>query len=183
MIEKMIIEHCSPTLASIKTGNLFTITFDNQENLFNDIIKISSVVENAGIIVRVINIKNNSALIYLCRKSLLQKELSNQQVRDFLCSFGYNNFTLEYVLDKLEQRIKSNNGFPHEIGVFLGYPLEDVKAFIINKGKNYNCCGYWKVYENPTESLKKFALFDKCRRIYQTMWENGRSISQLTIVA
>ena len=36
--------------------------------------------------------------------------------------------------------------FPHEIGVFLGYPLEDVVGFIRHRGKCFTCCGCWKSY-------------------------------------
>ena len=49
--------------------------------------------------------------------------------------------------------------FPHEMGIFLGYPLGDVKGFIVHGGKNYLYSGYWKVYENVEETRKKFQLF------------------------
>lgn len=183
LIEKMIINHCSPTLAFIKTGNLFALKFENKDELINEIISIQEKVKNTGVKLKLLNIKETSALVYVYRNTLLKKELQNKKVKDFLQNFGYENFELEYVLNMLDKRIQQNNDFPHEIGVFLGYPLEDVKAFIENKGKNYNHCGYWKVYVNPNESLKKFELFDKCRNIYQKMWKNGRSLNQLTVVA
>lgn len=183
LIEKMIITHCSPTLAFIKTGNLFTLKFENKIKFKNEIQSIQEKVKNTGVKLKLLNIKETTALVYVYRKTLLTKELQNQKVKDFLKTYGYENCELEYVLNKLDERIQLNNDFPHEIGVFLGYPLEDVKAFIKNKGKNYNHCGYWKVYVNTHESLKKFELFDKCRNVYQKMWKNGRSISQLTVVA
>ena len=34
MLEKSVIEHCSPTLASIKTGNLFTYKYESEEELW-----------------------------------------------------------------------------------------------------------------------------------------------------
>ena len=34
--------------------------------------------------------------------------------------------------------------FPHEISVFLGYPLKDVKCFISRRGSGYHMCGEWK---------------------------------------
>lgn len=40
------------------------------------------------------------------------------------------------MLDTLAGRIQNAGGeFPHEIGLFLGYPLGDVKGFIKHKAK------------------------------------------------
>ncbi len=32
--------------------------------------------------------------------------------------------------------------FPHEMGLLLGYPVEDVVGFMENNGKNYLYSGY-----------------------------------------
>lgn len=37
MLEKSVIEHCSPTLASIKTGNLFTYKYESEEELWKSV--------------------------------------------------------------------------------------------------------------------------------------------------
>lgn len=182
LIEKMIIQHCSPTLAFIKMANLFTATFEDYNELVSEISSFEEALENSGVTIKLLNVTSNTALVYVYRKALLHKEIKNIEVQEFLSSFGYINFDIDDVLSFLDERIKQNNGFPHEIGVFLGYPLADVKAFILHKGQNYNCVGYWKVYANPNESLKKFALFDKCRKVYQKLWNSGRSVAQLTVV-
>ena len=33
MLERYLVEHCSPTLASIKTANLFTFTYHSSEEV------------------------------------------------------------------------------------------------------------------------------------------------------
>ena len=72
--------------------------------------------------------------------------------------------------------------FPHEIGVFLGYPLQDVIGFIENKGMNSKYTGLWKVYGDRDESMKMFAKFRKCTDVYGELWRSGRrSIMQLTV--
>ena len=73
--------------------------------------------------------------------------------------------------------------FPHEIGLFLGYPYEDVIGFIKNKGKNYTYCGYWKTYGDPEISKKKFQQFQKCVFEYKRMYEKGKVIKQLIVAA
>ena len=73
--------------------------------------------------------------------------------------------------------------FPHEIGVFLGYPLADVIGFIQNRGKNFTACGYWKVYTDPTAAQAEFARYKKCERIYARCYYNGTPIRRLTVAA
>ena len=72
-------------------------------------------------------------------------------------------------------------GASHEIGLFLGYPLEDVQGFIENCGKNYRLCGCWKVYGDPQAALRCFARYEKCARVYLQCYQNGHSLSRLTV--
>ena len=89
---------------------------------------------------------------------------------------------------RLECYLQKEQLFPHEIGVFLGYPPEDVKAFIKQNGKGAVLCGYWKVYSNIKKvhavneylcgkSVWKIALQNNC-----FSWYNGeREKEELTI--
>lgn len=181
-IEQLVIRHCSPTLAHIKTGNLFSVNFNDYNFLLHQLNELEKILRNSNIKIKIINQKENSALIYLYRDEMLQAEINSQDVKDFLCEYGYSDFNINEILVKLDERISNSSDFPHEIGIFLGYPLADVKDFIINKGKNYNVSGYWKVYSNTTECLKKFDLFDKCSKLYQNLWNNGSSIENLIIL-
>ena len=90
---------------------------------------------------------------------------------------------MEYALDRLKSRIGENNEFPHEIGIFLDYPLGDVSGFITNEGRNFKCVGCWKVYCNECEALKMFQKYHKCREVYRNLWAKGRSVLQLTVAA
>ena len=38
--------------------------------------------------------------------------------------------------------MEEKGAFPHEIGLLLGYPVEDVLGFIRYQGKNYLYTGY-----------------------------------------
>ena len=83
----------------------------------------------------------------------------------------------------LRQHLMQSGTFPHEIGIFLGYPLADVKGFIINHGHNCLCCGDWKVYSDPENAVKTFRRYCKCKQIYRKMWEQGKDLRQLTVSA
>ena len=52
--------------------------------------------------------------------------------------------------------------FPHEIGLFLGYPIEDVVGFIRYAGKGCKLSGLWKVYGDAEAASR---LFDRLSRV------------------
>ena len=53
--------------------------------------------------------------------------------------------------------------FPHEMGLLLGYPIEDVVGFMEHSGKEYLYSGYWKVYENVPAKKQIFTRYDEAR--------------------
>lgn len=69
------------------------------------------------------------------------------------------------------KKLREEPDFPHEIGLFLGYPLEDVKGFIENKADSSKCSGCWKVYGNEQKALK---LFEKYENVQVLITHNGK---------
>ena len=63
--------------------------------------------------------------------------------------------------------------------------IKDKTAYIIikNAGQNCKCVGCWKVYCNECEAIKAFARFKKCTNVYVRLWNQGRSVRQLTVAA
>lgn len=51
--------------------------------------------------------------------------------------------------------------FPHEVGLFLSYPPEDVKGFIAHRANDFKCAGLWKVYGNEEKARSLFAKIQK----------------------
>ena len=86
----------------------------------------------------------------------LFRDINKDEVWNILSDYGYTSRNVEEVIKKLKLRLYENPCFPHEIGLFLGYPAQDVKEFIINKGQNCKFCGVWKVYSNEQESIRIF---------------------------
>lgn len=181
MLEKYLIDHCSPTLASIKTANLFTCEMPSEEELEQNIKYWNSHMEEKGISLIILRKSERKALVYVCRMDKLQKDLEKPGVAAFLRQYGYTISDAEYAVERLKKRIRLSEEFPHEIGIFLGYPLGDVVGFIENAGKNCKCSGCWKVYCDECEAMRLFAMYKKCREIYKNLWSQGRSILQLTV--
>ena len=84
-------------------------------------------------------------------------------------------------LRKLIQRFDEGGEFPHEVGLFLGYPPEDVRGFIEHKYCGCKCVGSWKVYGDAQKAQEAFSRFDKFTRIYCEQWAQGKSIERLTV--
>lgn len=183
MLEKYLIENCSPTLASLKTANLFSCSFTSLEELEENVNEWNSLFEEKGIRLVVLRIRGNSALVYVCRRAYLERDLQKPGVARFLRKYGYESTDAAYAVNRLKERLQGNDGFPHEIGVFLGYPLGDVIGFIVNAGMNSKCSGCWKVYCNECDAVRTFAKYKKCKEIYVRLWNGGRSVWQLTVAA
>lgn len=183
MLEKYLVAHCSPTLAGLKSANIFSYSFTSIKLLNEQLELCRKDLSPKGVSVRVLRCSENTALIYVYRSHKVQEELKKQGVSDFLSNYGYETDQINLCLQRLSLRITSHSEFPHEIGLFLGYPLDDVKGFIKHKGKNSRCSGCWKVYNNECEAKKLFARFEKCRSIYHELFNRGRTVSQLTVAA
>ncbi len=181
MSEELIISQCSPTLAGIKTGNMFLTEFHSKEQLTKDIRDMNHRLGKKGVRIVPIHFQANKVLIYLYRPSSLKKDLENVEAFQILKDMGYSCSTPEQYLGKLIANYDSCNEIPHEIGLFLGYPPEDVRGFIENHAQNYKMVGTWKVYGNAAKAQQTFDKYKKCSKAYYQYWSKGQTIERLTV--
>ena len=107
--------------------------------------------------------RNDSLLLYLYRPDLLESLLKRRGVAIILQRQGYlNQEDLAAILGQLQLHIASGP-FPHEIGIFLGYPLKDVLAFMGTIQLPFACQGPWKIYGDPAPSLELACRYRDCR--------------------
>ncbi|MBQ8616819.1 MAG: DUF3793 family protein [Clostridia bacterium] len=182
-IERSLIEHCSPTLASLKVGSLFSFLAPANADLHEQVRLTNAMLESKGLTLLVMKSMGDRALCYLYRASQLRAVLANEDNAAFLRENGYDDLSVDGALNTLHEHLKICPCFPHEIGLFLGYPLGDVIGFIRNKGKNCLICGMWKSYTDKVEAQKLFDKFGKCTEVYKRMHALGRSLTQLTVAA
>ena len=183
MLDRYLIDYCAPTLASLKTANLFTCNYNNWRALLAQIRFYNRQFSSKGIILIILRKRKNTALIYVCRKTRLEQDLQKPETALFLSECGYCCNDADNALKQLKRRLFENRSFPHEIGLFLGYPLDDVIGFIRNEGRNCKYTGFWKVYCNEEEAARIFEKFRKCRDVYMRLWQQGKSVLQLTVAA
>lgn len=106
----------------------------------------------------------NSIVVLIYNRQVLSTYLNKRDNLMFLEKIGYNtNCSLEQALNKLQERYNIYN-CPHELGVFLGYPLDDVIDFMECSNKKCIMCGYWKVYNNQERATETFKLYDEVRQ-------------------
>ena len=100
-----------------------------------------------------------------------------------MASFGYEDLGLEETLDRIadgyQEHMDGKRGFPHEIGLVLGYPPVDVEGFIKKEGRDFLYSGYWKVYGNLEDTLKIFEAYDRARDYVICMTGNGNEIRDI----
>lgn len=181
MFEHLILQHCSPTLAGIKTGSMFSCSYKDKHELKSYLSKYNRMLSKKGIRVLPLRVSHQKALIYVYRPNQLQRDLSHSLAVSILFDRGYPCHSAHRCIAKLIRLFKSTDEFPHEIGLFLGYPPEDVYGFI---NKNRNECketGFWKVYDNVERARQLFSKYRKCNYVYMKLWENGRSLEKLTV--
>ncbi len=183
MLEKMIVEHCAPTLAGLKMAGVFGYKIENELEFKKSILSVNEILNGKGVFVDVINRDSDRVLVYVYRKQKLNNYLNSKEVKDFLHNYGYDEMDIDVCLRTLKARVSECGSFPHEIGIFLGYPLDDVQGFIQHRGCNYKMCGIWKVYGDVISASKKFDLYRKCKRAYNVQLSSGKDISQLTVFA
>ncbi len=124
--------------------------------------------------------RNDASLIYVYRRKKLAYDLSRPECLSFMRNLGYWGGCIDYI-ERLKERLMCHEDFPHEIGLFLGYPLGDVMGFIENKGRNALLCGCRKVYVNKAAAEKQFSMYQKCTRIYSRLFESGFDIERLVV--
>ena len=211
MSEDLIVRHCAPTLAGLKTGNMFTATFASKTQLDSEVLQLNQILADKGLRVTVLRIachaiqsqsksRNKSrskasskcrgthcgkgcirALIYIYRPGRLQSDLDAEEAKDILLRFGYEESSLDGCISRLADRIYECDEFPHEVGLFLGYPPEDVKGFIELGGRNSKASGYWKVYGDVDRAQKQFERFSKCTGVYLECLGRGLPITKLAV--
>lgn len=177
MSEELIVRHCAPTLANLKTGSLFVCPITDRPSFFSSLRSLNELLVPKGLRALPLRIREYSALVYLYRPSRLKKDLEDPAAIKILQDHGYSCYGK--CLPKLIERIRASEEFPHEIGLFLGYPPEDVQGFLDHRP--CKCSGCWKVYGDENKAKKTFDLYKKCERVYCQQLSRGIDIKRLTV--
>lgn len=177
LFESIIGNHCSPVLMGLKPSNLVSFSKEKFPNLSKYAEIYTEKLKEEGIRMELICSCKKHDLLFVYRPDMLEQYPSDQEVRQILEKDGYpKNGNLEEMISHLKERYVQQQGVPHEIGIFLGYPLEDVKGFQECNGNNCKMCGYWKVYGDVEAAKLQFEKFDQCKKFIKGQLCAGRTI-------
>ena len=178
--EQLMGLHAAPMLMGIKAASLLSF----HKRKFHDFNALLASYEPCfrckGVSIFRVSEGEDYVLILFYRAGALWRELEQPRAKELLVRCGYRvEDTLQKKLEHLRLRMTMCKSFPHEIGLFLGYPPEDVAGFIDNRGQNFCYSGYWKVYVNEQETRALFDLYADCTHEFCTRLENGASLPEL----
>lgn len=182
--ERQLAQHCSPAIAGIKPANI--ITFPSKDGYGSADIRRLTEIYNWRFREKDLNFRilcecSRRCLLMVYRPSLLERHMRRDEIREILERKGYDTESLEEMLKILESRMGESGSceFPHEIGLFLGYPTEDVVGFMENRGQNYLYSCYWKVYSDVDRAKAWCSQWEKVRDGFVKVVDSGMSIYEM----
>ena len=196
--DQILALHCAPTLAGLKAASMVALPGRSLAELQGFFAQYEKCFECKGLKVLELRRQRSHVLLLIYRPVVLQRLLRRSKAQALLKECGYPpQGSLDELLQHLKKRVEpsgtggryagtgdcaatavDSNGtgaggrFPHEIGLFLGYPPHDVEGFIRHGGQNFLQCGFWKVYDNEKAVLHLFHCYAACiRRVYDSLQE------------
>ena len=174
-LEKLLANHCAPVFCHRKTANLVAARRELMDAL-------PEVLAGSKISwVQLCGCRKYCHILFYDRERL-ERYLQREGHQSFLKEHGYAGRTMEEQLSLLAERYESyqkqGNPFPHEIGLFLEYPLADIEGFIEHQGKDALESGYWKVYGDVEQARAAFRLYDELKMALTTMLAAGFSFRE-----
>lgn len=175
-VETQLALRCAPLIAGLKPSNLLIINTCQAQALYK------LLQDTKFSVYELYRIGMESVLLLYADKPLLFC-LEQPEVRTMLWQKGYRDFSLRALLDGFAARYRScrrsGEEFPHEMGLFLGYPPEDVRGFLENGGKHALYTGYWKVYQNPAQKIRLFKSYDQAKTCLIRFIANGAGMAEV----
>ena len=180
MSNEILIRCCAPTMACLKTGNMFTCAFDSRKQMTKELRQLNQRLSHKGLRILPLRWRDGKALLYLYRPKLLEHDLRDPLSRKLLAECGYTGEDANVCLARLISRLRTEEDFPHEVGLFLGYPPADVDGFMHRKDE-CKLSGLWKVYDDVESAIRQFARCRHCTEVYLDCLSRGFSLEKLAV--
>ena len=178
-LEQRLAAFCAPTLLGAKVGSLVCLSQDEFPTLSAQVQIYNAKLGRHGLRFEILREQGGRSLVFVYWTQRLQARLARPAVMQILRPLGYPvGGTLNQMLQVLRIRLMQQH-FPHEIGLFLDYPVADVVSFARKGGADWKLCGYWKVYDDVEKAKALFARYDACKERLCRFLAAGHSISQL----
>ena len=175
-VENKMALQCAPLITGIKVSNLLIVDSKDES-------AVRAILKKTGILHYRLLQQRDKTTFLVFRIEQLSMYLQKPDVQKVLRENGYSDFSLGGILKTLQCRYETymnrGEGFPHEMGLLLGYPIEDVVGFIEQNGKNYLYSGYWKVYKDVAVKKRIFEQYEKAKEELILSLADGKEIHSI----
>lgn len=204
MLERALLEWCSPVLVGLKPAGMFSLGRVCQVGMRADgspivagctpcqaawaIEQAARSLARTGVRLRVLAHRRASSLVFAWRPDVLAAFVGRDPEATMLEVEGYDVASAERCVDRLQERMLSfdarprnpdgTDRFPHEVGFLLGYPLEDVLGFVRTRERAQER-GWWNVYSDVSRARRVFAAYDDVTRECRRMHAGGTSLAHI----
>ena len=174
--------HCgAPALCGIKPACLFSISGKSYAEGSEKLKKWKQFFSVDKTFYVSIKKSDNRFLFFIYDRLLLEGLCQKKQNQLYLAAKGYPvSEGLDAILRELFHRLAFAPDFPHEVGLFLGYPLEDVIGFERMRASGYKYSGIWKVYGNKEKAIQMMNRYKSCTDYCMKWLEDGLSVPSAT---
>ncbi len=121
-LDRLLARHCAPALLGVKPANLVSLPLEEYRLLAPQIAWYSHVLRQRGLRFLTLDRRCKAVLLLVYSPVKLKRHLEQESCRQMLSQVGYPSEGLSEKLLFLQSRLAENQDFPHEIGLFLGYP-------------------------------------------------------------
>ena len=183
-LDRLLAAYCSPTLAGIKPASLVSCDRTLYPDLPQRLTAYRAAFAPRDMHFEIVCACSGRYLLLVYHRAQLERRLADQRVQRVLERFGYPvGQPLAEQLKMLKKRIALSDGFPHEIGLFLGYPIEDVVGFIRYGGRGCKLSGCWKVYGDADAAARLFERLTRVCRAVTKRVEQGETLLEVFAAA
>ena len=178
-LERLLAYHCAPALVGMKPSNLIACYRRDYPNLDEALKQYHALFSPKGIELQPLCQCSRRVLLLVYRNEILERHLNQSDIVAYLRQRNYPVGSTQAILKHLEERLSASREFPHEMGIILGYPIEDVEGFLCYAGKYCKLSGYWKVYGDKAKAKRTFAAYNRCRSALTSLVESGVPLATL----
>ena len=184
-IKFMLANSCMPTLLGVKPSCIITVN-KKYIGVVEDFYRaLDCELQLFSCMFEMIFEDEITFTLFIYQPVMLKRTLEKKENSKILLHYGYDFKAdeLENTVHRLKLRYeeykRKRSEFPHELGVLLGYPVDDVIDYIKYNGKNYKSCGFWKVYHNVEQAEKVFAFFRLVREDAMRILRSGKELMEI----
>ncbi|MCC8189830.1 MAG: DUF3793 family protein [Planctomycetes bacterium] len=158
-VQNLVAYHAAPTILGLKPATLICPGATGR-NLRSALAECGDrLSRELGISIEICRNHAGALLLLVYNPARLQTALAAREVMELLADAGYaeSGGDLEPLLAQLRKKC-AEPAFPHEIGVFLGYPAKDVRHFMrAGCGRSCRKPGCWRSFgdDSCVDSLSR----------------------------